>query len=95
MSLVDNRSENNDFSPADRLSPEKLGGEEKFREALSNYFIEKDYQSWQKVDTRAIWCKYDDQKLKAFHMAFANAVLTRTANIYRAFYHLFEIGEEG
>lgn len=95
MSLVDNRSENNDFSPAERLSPEKLGGEEKFREALSNYFIEKDYQSWQKVDTRAIWCKYDDQKLKAFHMAFANAVLTRTANIYRAFYNLFGIGEEG
>ena len=34
-------------------------------------------------------------KLPAIHEAFANAVLTRTANIYRAFYNLFGIGEEG
>lgn len=102
MSLVGNRSENNDYSPADRLSPKMLGdGSESsdlsFRKSLSNYFIDfdRDYPFWQKVKTRAIWSKKDDMKLKTFHEAFASAVLIRSVNIYRSFYDLFGIGDQG
>ena len=102
MSLVGNRSENNDYSPADRLSPKMLGdGAESsdlsFLKSLSNYFIDfdRDYPFWQKVDTRTIWCKKDDMKLKTFHEAFASAVLVRSVNIYRSFYDLFGIGDQG
>ena len=97
MSLEGNRSENDNFSPAKRLSPDICKDEsveEKevaFQQMLRDYFIDKerDLPYWEQITTR---CRYMDKSRQPdFEKNFAEAIIRRSVNIYRSFYELFEI----
>lgn len=95
MSLVDNRSENNNLSPARRLSPEMCGctseDDAAFRRMLRDYCVDYagDYPFWKRIQTRCRYCPEEGKE--DFERTFATAVILRTVNIYRSFYELFEI----
>ena len=95
MSLVENRSENNECSPKERFSPEFYGllseSDDEFKAILKNYFIdpEHDYQDWLQLDTRLRYCPAE--RKEDFERHFAGAIIKRGVNIYRHFYNLFGI----
>lgn len=97
MSLVDNRSENNNLSPSERLSREMCGCEseddERFRQMLADYCVEytRDYPFWKRIVTRCRYC--EEEKRESFERNYAAAVILRSVNIYRSFYELFEISD--
>lgn len=73
MSLTDNRSENNNLSPAER-----------FTDANEDYFIkENDLEYWRQLTHNVT---EDDTKFVLIH---AKAIITRTVNIYRNVFDLF------
>lgn len=73
MSLTDNRSENNNLSPAER-----------FIEPNEDYFIkDNDLQYWSKLDH-----SFNDGDTE-FVLIHAKAIIIRTVNIYRNIYDLF------
>lgn len=98
MSLVENRSENNECSPKERFSPEFYGlsseSDDEFKAILKNYFIdpEHDYQDWLHLDT---WLRNlrrgPKERMEDFERHFAGAIIKRGVNIYRHFYNLFGI----
>ena len=98
MSLVENRSENNECSPRERFSPEFYGltseTDDEFKAILRNYFIDPghDYQDWLHLDT---WLRNlrrgPKERMEDFERHFAAAIIKRGVNIYRHFYTLFGI----
>ena len=76
MSLTDNRSENNNLSPAER-----------FEECNSDYFIkENDLEYWRQLDASHKYIKEDDKKHVIIH---AKAIIIRSVNIYENFLKMF------
>lgn len=76
MSLTDNRSENNNLSPAER-----------FEECNSDYFIkENDLKYWRQLDASHKYIKEDDEKHVIIH---AKAIIIRSVNIYENFLNMF------
>lgn len=76
MSLTDNRSENNNESPAER-----------FKQPDKDYFIlENDFEFWKQLTQE----HKNIKKLHTEHVLIhAKAIIQRTVNIYREFYELF------
>lgn len=78
MSLTDNRSENNNESPAAR-----------FKTTDADYFImENDLKYWSQLTDEHKYVKKRDSDYVMIH---AKAIITRTVNIYREFYSLLII----
>lgn len=76
MDLVDNRSENNNYSPAER-----------FEGANSKFFIkENDWEWWKKLDSEHKYIKAEDEEYVLIH---AKAIITRCVNIYANFIDTF------
>jgi hypothetical protein len=76
MLLTDNRSENNNLSPAER-----------FEECNSDYFIkENDLEYWRQLDASHKYIKEDDKKHVIIH---AKAIIIRSVNIYENFLKMF------
>ena len=76
MDLVDNRSENNIYSPAERLKGPN-----------SDYFIrENDWEWWKKLDEDHKYIKEGDEEYVLIH---AKAIITRCVNIYANFIDTF------
>ena len=76
MDLVDNRSENNNYSPAER-----------FEGSNSDYFIrENDWEWWKKLDSEHKYIKEGDEEYVLIH---AKAIITRCVNIYANFIDTF------
>lgn len=81
MSLTDNRSENNNLSPAERFS-----------EPNKDYFIqENDLKYWQQLNKESGRVFEDNEKHVLIH---ANAIITRTVNIYRNFLNMFGLNDD-
>lgn len=76
MSLTDNRSENNNLSPAER-----------FDTPNANYFIqENDLEFWKQLDASHKYIKENDPNCVLIH---AKAIITRSVNIYDNFLKMF------
>jgi len=78
MSLTDNRSENNNLSPAERFDAPNV-----------NFFIcENDLKYWKKLDASHKNIKNDNEEYVLIH---AKAIITRSVNIYESFLKMFRI----
>ena len=78
MSLTDNRSENNNLSPAER-----------FDAPNENYFIhDNDLKYWRKLDASHKYIKEGDEEYVRNH---ALAIITRSVNIYENFLKMFDL----
>ena len=78
MDLTDNRSENNNLSPAER-----------FPEPNADYFIkENDLQYWARLDNEHRGITEGDEEYIKIH---AKAIITRSVNIYENFLNMFSI----
>ena len=76
MSLTDNRSENNNHSPAERFAAKD-----------DDYFIrENDLVYWKQLTADHKYIKNSDPK---FVMIHAKAIIIRSVNIYRIIYNMF------
>ena len=76
MSLTDNRSENNNLSPAER-----------FETINADYYIKaNDLVSWKKLTANHRYIKDSDPE---FVMIHAKAIIIRSVNIYRNMYDMF------
>lgn len=81
MSLTDNRSENNNLSPAER-----------FDKTNEDFFIcENDLEYWKRLDAKHKNIKNDDEEYVKFH---AKAIITRSVNIYKNFLKMFGLNPE-
>lgn len=95
MSLIDNRSENNMYSPWKRFSEESFEGDHTaFEHALSDYFIDKnrDYPYW--VQLTQSYSTRNGRNNEDFRRIHAKAIILRSVNIYRNFYELFQITDD-
>lgn len=78
MSLTDNRSENNNLSPAER-----------FATTDDDYFIkENDLVYWKQLTADHKYIKNSDPE---FVMIHAKAIIIRSVNIYRNLYNMFAL----
>ena len=78
MSLTDNRSENNNLSPAER-----------FNSVNNDYFIkDNDLEFWKKLDQDHRFIKATDNEYVLIH---AKAIIKRSVNIYQNFLEMFGI----
>lgn len=78
MSLTDNRSENNNLSPAER-----------FDTPNADYFIcDNDLEYWKQLDASHKYIKKDHEEYVLIH---AKAIITRSVNIYENFLKMFNI----
>ncbi|MBR6083064.1 MAG: DUF262 domain-containing protein [Salinivirgaceae bacterium] len=78
MSLTDNRSENNNLSPAER-----------FDEPNADYFIcDNDLEYWKQLDANH---KYIKEYHEEYVLIHAKAIITRSVNIYENFLKMFNI----
>ena len=76
MSLTDNRSENNNLSPAER-----------FKTTDDDYFIkDNDHIYWKQLTADHKYIKNSDPE---FVMIHAKAIIIRSVNIYRVLYDMF------
>jgi hypothetical protein len=90
MSLAENRSENNNLSPKQRLEGDK------FDENCKNYFICSDdknpkylcdWDFWEKLNNDKKIVNNDDSSI----INHAMAIITRSVNIYKNFLDMFNI----